>query len=77
MVWNYFNINRNDKDVYAQCKVIDNDEIECGIKILHTGSTGNLIKHLARKHTLTKDSSIKNKVIFHIMIYFYNCNLIS
>ncbi|CAB4421868.1 unnamed protein product [Rhizophagus irregularis] len=57
-VWNYFEINNdNAESIFAQCKVIEDGEMECGIKILHTGSTGNLIKHLARKHTLTKNSS--------------------
>ncbi|CAB4410253.1 unnamed protein product [Rhizophagus irregularis] len=57
-VWNYFEINNdNAESIFAQCKVIEDGEMECGVKILHTGSTGNLIKHLARKHTLTKNSS--------------------
>ncbi|CAB4440620.1 unnamed protein product [Rhizophagus irregularis] len=45
------------KSIFAQCKVIEDGEMKCGVKILYTGSTGNLIKHLARKHTLTKNSS--------------------
>jgi len=69
-VWNYFGINKdiNSKIVYAQCKVIEDDEMECGVKIPHTGSTGNLIKHLARKHTITKtsSSSVENKVSYLI-----------
>ncbi|GBB88413.1 hypothetical protein RclHR1_00150009 [Rhizophagus clarus] len=53
-VWNYFEI--SDDNTEARCKVIEDDGMECGLKILYTGSTGNLIKHLARKHTLIKNS---------------------
>ncbi|GET50829.1 zinc finger BED domain-containing protein 4-like [Rhizophagus irregularis DAOM 181602=DAOM 197198] len=50
-VWNYFEINNdNAESIFAQCKVIEDGEMECRVKILHTGST-------ARKHTLTKNSS--------------------
>ncbi|CAB4400701.1 unnamed protein product [Rhizophagus irregularis] len=49
-VWNYFEINNdNAESIFAQCKVIEDGEMECRVKILHTGST-------ARKHTLTKNS---------------------
>ena len=77
-VWNYFEINKDDTGiVFAQCKAIEDDEMECGVKILHTGPTGNLIKHLARKHTLTKNNSstpsVENKVMypFYIIINIY------
>jgi hypothetical protein len=51
--------------------------MEYGLKILYTGSTGNLIKHLARKHTLIKNSSalsVENKVLYifiFLIKYFF------
>lgn len=64
-VWKYFDIidNNNDTEtIYAQCRVNDDNGIECGLNIKYEGSTGNLIKHLSRKHTLTKNSAVPVKL---------------
>ena len=71
-IWNYFKIKNDNTDgEFAQCKVIDDDEMECGVMILYTGSTGNLIKHLSRRHNLTKNSStqsVESKVLYLVYL---------